>query len=596
VERPSEPALVYTLVYTVDVLPAPWRPNVSTSADLRVGLRATRLARLTAAALLSAIAVAAPRAADPPIRLVDVAPDAGLVLLNIAGTKAKNYLVDSTGSGAAFFDYDNDGDMDVLIVNGSSLSRLKNGGDQMVALYQNDGRGHFTDVTPRSGLMRAGWGMGVCIADYDNDGFQDIYVTALGPNVLWRNTGRGTFVATGQAASVGWNTGCAFGDYDHDGYVDLYVAKYLHMDLEKLAPDAERPCRFMNIAIPCGPKPLPGEPDVLYRNTGKGTFVDVTKAAGVSEPGYYGFGVLFSDLDGDGWPDIYVANDSVPSLFFRNRGNGTFSEEALAAGIAVAGDGREQAGMGVDAGDYDGDGRLDLIKTHFSQDHTTLYRNLGGALFEDVSVRSGMLLGPQLGWGVGFVDIDNDGRLDVFIANGHIYPDVDRTGTSTYLQRNQLYWNAGRGRFRELSRELGGSLLEAKSSRGAAFGDYDNDGDIDVLVVNVDDRPTLLRNDTTGGRWITVRLEGTTSNRDAIGARLTLEAAGVQQTAEVRSGGSYLSQNDMRAHFGLGTARQVDRLVIRWPNGRTETASGLASNQFYVAREGSGVRPAAAAP
>ena len=530
-------------------------------------------------------------AADPPFRFVNVAQESGLTLLNISGTESKSHLIDSTGNGAAFLDYDRDGDMDVLIVNGSSLSRLERGGDQMVALYRNDGGGHFTDVTAASGLLRRGWGIGTCVADYDNDGFPDVYVTALGANVLWHNTGHGTFTETGQAADAGWGTGCAFGDYDRDGFVDLYVANYLSPEWEKFAPEGERTCAFMNIKVPCGPKPLRGEPDVLYRNTGKGTFVDVTKSAGVFVPGHYGFGVLFTDLDDDGWPDIYVASDTAPSLFFRNRQNGTFTEAALAAGIAVSGDGREQAGMGVDAGDFDGDGRLDLIKTHFSQDHTTLYRNLGGGLFADVSGRAGMMLGPQLGWGVGFVDLDNDGRLDVFVANGHIYPDIDRTGTSTYLQKKQLYWNLGGGRFREVSREIGGAILDAKSSRGTAFGDYDNDGDIDILVVNMDDRPTLLRNDTVGGRWMTVRLEGTTSNRDAIGARVTVEAAGVRQIAEIRSGGSYLSQNDVRAHFGLGGARQVDRLTIRWPNGALETATGLATNRFYVAREGAGVRP-----
>ena len=547
-------------------------------------------ARLAVAALLLAADLIVARAADPPFRFLDVAEQSGVTLLNIAGTRSKSYLIDSTGNGAAFLDYDRDGDMDILIVNGSSLSRFKSGGDQMVALYRNDGGGRFTDVTARSGLTRSGWGMGVCVADYDNDGFPDIYVTALGPNVLWHNTGHGTFTATGQAAHPGWSTGCAFGDYDRDGYVDLYVANYLSNESESLAPEGQRPCRFMNIDIPCGPKPLKGEPDVLYRNTGKGTFVDVTKSAGVSTPGHYGFGVLFTDLDDDAWPDIYVASDSVPSLFFRNRRNGTFSEEALPAGIAVSGDGREQAGMGLDAGDFDGDGRLDLIKTHFSQDHTTLYRNLGGGLFADVSTRAGMMLGPQLGWGVGLVDLDNDGRLEVFVSNGHIYPDIDRTGTSTYVQKKQLYWNLGGGRFREVSREVGGALLDAKSSRGTAFGDYDNDGDLDVLVVNMDDRPTLLRNDTVGGRWITVRLEGTASNRDGIGARVTLEAAGARQIAEIRSGGSYLSHNDIRAHFGLGDVRQVDRLVIRWPSGRTETATGLMANQFYLAREGAGVR------
>ena len=551
-----------------------------TSASARIAV----LAMLLGAHLLVA------RAAGAPFRFFDVAKESGVTLVNISGAKSKSYLIDSTGNGAAFLDYDRDGNLDVLLVNGSTVPRLANGGDQMVALYRNDGHGHFTDVTASAGLMRRGWGMGTCVADYDNDGYPDIYVTAFGQSVLWHNTGKGTFTDSGQAVDSGWSTGCAFGDFDRDGNVDLYVAHYLSREWEKFGSETKGTCHFMNIDIPCGPKPLKGEPDTLFRNTGKGTFVDVTKAAGVSVPGHYGFGVLFSDLDDDGWPDIYVASDSVPSLFFHNRRNGTFSEEALPAGIAVSGDGREQAGMGIDAGDFDGDGQLDLIKTHFSQDHTTLYRNLGGGLFADVSARAGMLLGPQLGWGVGFVDLDNDGRLDVFISNGHIYPNIDQTGTSSYQQRKQLYWNLGGRRFREVSREIGGPLVEPKSSRGTAFGDFDNDGDIDVLVVNMDAPPTLLRNDTAGGRWVTIRLEGTAGNRDAIGARVTLEAGGAKQTAEVRSGGSYMSHNDMRAHFGVGAARQVDRLTIRWPNGRTETAAGLATNQFYLAREGQGIR------
>jgi hypothetical protein len=551
----------------------------------------------SAAALLFAADLVVVLAADPPFRFVDVAKETGLQLLNIAGSKEKSYLIDTTGNGVAFLDYDRDGDLDILIVNGSSVERLKTGGDQMVALYRNDGPSpgtgqiHFTDVTAQAGLTRRGWGMGVCVADYDNDGFPDIYVTAFGTSVLWHNTGHGSFTDSGQAASSGWSTGCAFGDFDRDGYVDLYVAHYLSREWESVAPGGERACKFMNINIPCGPRPLKGEPDVFYRNMGNGTFADVTKAAGVSIPGgHYGFGVLFTDLDDDGWPDIYVASDSVPSLFFRNLQNGTFAEQALRSGIAVSGDGREQSGMGVDAGDYDGDGRLDLIKTHFSQDYTTLYRNLGGGLFADVSVRAGMRLGPQLGWGVGFVDLDNDGRPDVFVSNGHVWSNIDATGTSTYLQKKQVYRNVGGGRFQEVSRDVGGALLELKSSRGTAFGDFDNDGDIDVLVVNNDDRPTLLRNDTAGGRWITVRLEGTASNRDAIGAHVTIEAAGTRQLIELRSGGSYLSHNDVRAHFGLGDKTKVDRLQIRWPNGRIETATDLMSNRFYVAREGSGLR------
>ena len=308
----------------------------------------------------------------------------------------------------------------------------------------------------------------------------------------------------------------------------------------------------------------------------------------MTEPGYYGFSVLFSDLDDDGWPDLYVANDSTPSLFFRNRRDGTFVERGLQAGVAVSADGREQAGMGVDAADYDGDGLLDIVKTNFAQDYTSLYRNQGDGLFVDVSFRSGLAatLGPYLGWGVGFVDADNDGLLDLFMANGHIYPDIARTGTSTYRQRNQMFRHLPNGRFRHVTDEVGGALTIEKSYRGAAFGDYDNDGDIDVVISALDDRPTLLRNDTTGGHWFTMRLEGTTSNRSAIGAKVTIEAGGRRQVAEVRSGGSYISHNDSRVHFGLGDATGVDSVTVRWPTGKIQTERSLAGDRFYVAREG----------
>ena len=553
------------------------------------------MAHLFRAAVVASVllpAAAMPRAADTRITFTDVARAAGLTVLNVAGTAGKDFLVDSTGNGVAFFDYDNDRDQDVLIVNGSTLERLAKGGDQMVTLYRNDGGGRFTDVTAAAGLARRGWGSGVCVADYDNDGFEDVYITAFGPNVLWHNLRGRSFEAPTQAADPRWSTGCAFGDYDRDGFVDLYVANYVRFERGK-TPARGSACRFMNIEVPCGPRPLPGDPDVLYRNSGKGTFVDVTARAGVAEPGYYGFGVLFSDLDDDGWPDIYVANDSTPNLFFRNRRDGTFVEQALQSGLAVTADGREQAGMGVDAGDVDGDGRLDLVKTNFSQDYTSLYRNEGDGVFVDASFRSGLAatLGPYFGWGIGLVDLDNDGLLDLFVANGHIYPDVARTGSSSYKQRNQIFRNVGGGRFRHATAEIGGPLLVEKSSRGAAFGDYDDDGDIDVLLSALDDPPTLLRNDTAGGHWITLRLEGTRSNRSAIGAKATFEIGTRRQTIEVRSGGSYVSQNDMRVHAGLGTATAVDRGSIRWPNGQVETLGRLAADQFYVAREGGGVRP-----
>jgi hypothetical protein len=544
-------------------------------------------------AVVTALSGALLWAADVPIRFTDVSPAAGLTLRNIAGDPAKNYLLESAGNGVALFDFDNDGDMDALLTNGSTLEQLAKGGHPMLALYRNDGRGRFTDITRAAGLIRLGWASGVCVADYDNDGFEDVYVTAFGPNVLWRNIRGKTFVPTGQAADHGWSTGCAFGDYDRDGYVDLYVANYVKFERKAVPARGTPACRFMNIATYCGPRPLPGEPDRLYRNTGNGTFVDVTAAAGVTEPGYYGFGVLFTDLDDDGWPDIYVANDSTPNLFFRNQRNGRFKEEALAAGLAVTADGREQAGMGVDVGDVDGDGLLDLVKTNFSQDYTSLYRNEGGGLFVDESFRSGLAstLGPYLGWGVALTDLDNDGLLDLFIANGHVYPDIERTGTSSYLQRNQVFRNVGQGRLRHITEKVGGPLLQEKSSRGAAFGDVDNDGDADVLISVLDDLPTLLRNDTTGNHWIAITLQGARSNRSGIGAKVTIEAGGRRQVAEVRSGGSYLSHNDRRVRFGLGDAAIVDRISIRWPLGSTEEAKDLAADRFYTAREGAGIKP-----
>jgi hypothetical protein len=556
-----------------------------------------------AALIVAAVWATGPRAADLGIKLVDVAAQSGLTLLDIGGGPAKDYIVDEVGSGAAWLDYDNDGDLDVLIVNGSTRERIKQGGDPLAALYRNDGNGRFSDVTAASGLVRRGWGMGACVADYNNDGLDDVYVTTvLGANVLYRNSGNGTFTDVTKQARVGdtrWSTGCAFGDFDRDGYVDLYVANYVAFD-ERTIPrrGAGAGCKFMTVDVSCGPKGLTGEPDILYRNDGRGGFVDVTGAAGIKDPGYYGFGVLFTDLDNDGWPDIFVANDSTPNFLFHNNRNGTFAETGLVAGVAVSGDGREQAGMGVDAGDFNGDGYLDLVVTNFSHDYTTVYENSAQGSFTDVSYAIGVARGAgrYLGWGVGFVDIDNNGLLDLFQANGHIYPEVDRHGLGTrYLQRKQLFQNLGSKRFQEITDQVGGGLLIERSSRGAAFGDYDNDGDVDVLVINLNDRPTLLRNETMGaGHWITVGLVATKSNRGAIGATVRVTAGERTQTAEVRSGGSYMSQNDRRAHFGLGAAERVEQLQIRWPSGLMETARGLSADRFYVAREGQGIRPIAA--
>lgn len=564
----------------------------------RAGTRVAGSAWIPALLLLSSL-TAPSRASDHAITLVDVAEQAGVTLLNVSGGLSKDYIVEINGNGAAFFDYDNDDDLDLLVVNGSTLDTFKQGGSPMVVLYENDGRGAFDDVTPGRGLDTLGWGMGTCVADYDNDGFQDVYVTAFGPNVLFRNNGDDTFADVTPTAGVGdahWGSNCAFGDYDRDGYVDLYVANYLTFDDEQVPKRGDASgCRYLGIEVACGPVGLPGEPDTLYRNNGDGTFTDVTEAAGVHGPDYYGFGVVFADLNDDGWPDIYVANDSEPNFLFSNNGDGTFSEDGLVAGVALSATGREQAGMGVDAGDYDGNGRLDLIVTHFSGDYTTLYENSDAGFFSDVSSAAGIAPPtlPYLGWGVGLVDIDNDGLLDIFVANGHVVPEVDQQGlTTTYLQRNQLFHNQGDTRFRDVTDEVGGGLLVEKSTRGAAFGDYDNDGDIDVLLINLNDRPTLLRNDTAGGRhWVTLRLVGTESNRDGIGAKVTVEAGGRTQTAEVRSGSSYLSHNDMRVHFGLGGSNRVTKLEIRWPSGLVETVDALPADRFYVAREGQGVQP-----
>jgi hypothetical protein len=533
------------------------------------------------------------------IRLVDVAEQAGVTARNITGEQTKNYILEVNGNGAAFFDYDNDGYMDVLIVNGSTLQNFEHGGDQMVILYRNERNGTFTEVTAKARLLKKGWGMGVCVADYDNDGFQDVYITAFGPNVLYRNNGDGTFTDVTQRAGVGdprWSTGCAFGDYDRDGHVDLYVANFLTFDVKKppgRGPGSRCENRGLDVLMMCGPRGSTGEPDTLYRNNGDGTFTDVTRQSGIRDPGTYGFGVIFSDLDNDGWPDIFIATDSTPNLQFRNNRDGTFSEVGLFAGTALSERGIEQGCMGADVADYNNDGHFDIFVTNFSDDYNTLYRSNGDGTYSDVSYPTGLGESslPYVGWGTGFVDFDNDGLLDIFVANGHVDPEVDRLDSGTkYLQRKQLYWNLGNGNFREITEEIGGGLLIEKSSRGAAFGDFDNDGDIDVLVINLNDRPTLLRNE--GGnrnRWIALTLVGTKSNRDAIGARVIAKVGNLTQTAEVRSGGSYLSHNDMRIHFGLGDASRVDRLEVRWPSGAIETFEQVQGNRFWRIIEGKGI-------
>jgi hypothetical protein len=552
----------------------------------------SRSARLVSVAVLFVACSLVLFAADEFPSFVDVAAKVGLTLVNICGGATKDYIVEANGNGAAFFDYDNDGDLDVLIVNGSTLENYKKGGDQMVALYKNNG-GTFVDVTREAGLLKRGWGMGACVGDYNNDGLPDFYVTAYGPNALFRNNGDGTFSDVTTTASVGdthWSTNCAFGDYDRDGRLDLYVANYMTFD-EKTVPrrGKDPKCKFLGVDVFCGPQGLQGEPDVLFHNNGNGTFTDVTKAAGIKDPNYYGFAVVFSDFDNDGWPDIYVANDGNPHFMFHNNGNGTFTEMGLRSGTALNEAGRAQSGMGVAVADYDANGLFDIFVTNFAGDTNTLYQNLGKLLFADATSMSGMgeISLPYLGWGTGLEDLDNDGWPDIFIANGHVYPQVDALDAGQrYSQRKEIYRNLGNGKFREVAREIGGDVLIPKSSRGAAFGDFDNDGDIDVLVINLNDRPSLYRND--GGNrnhWITLRLEGTRSNRDAIGARVELQAGGKTQIQEVRSGGSYLSHNDMRLHFGLGSTSHVDRIRIRWPNGNVEELPAMEGDRIVTIKE-----------
>ena len=552
------------------------------------------------AVVLSAQQDPPPSAASPAIRFTDVAAKSGVTLTNVCGNKdTKDYIVEINGNGAAFFDYDNDQDMDLLLVNGSTLEQLAKGGDPMAALYRNDGKGNFENVTAASKLSKKGWGMGACIADFDNDGHQDAYLTAFGPDVLYKNNGDGTFTDVAEKAGLGnsgWATNCAFGDYDRDGDLDLYVANYIRFDIKTVPKrGANELCQYLSRDVLCGPRGLQAEPDVLYRNNGDGTFTDVTKQTGVEQPPYYGFGVVFTDLNNDGWPDIYVANDSEPSFLFTNQKDGTFAEEGLFAGVALNAAGTEQASMGVAVGDYNRDGSFDLFVTNFSQDSNVLYENDGSAFFTDVTFPAGLGASSTayLGWGTSFVDLDNDGLLDLFIANGHVYPEIDDFGIdSKYREPKQVYRNLGDGRFKELTKDIAGPLLDLQSSRGAAFADYDNDGDLDAVVINMNEPPSLLRNDTqSANHWINLRLLGTKSNRDAVGARVTIKTGSVKQTAEVRSGGSYLSHNDSRVHFGLGEAATVDQIEVHWPSGLVETFAALKPDEFHTLQEGKG-RPA----
>jgi hypothetical protein len=549
-------------------------------------------------AWIGAAAVFAFQSTDPTLpEFVETAAEVGVTLTNISGEPSTDYIIQSTGNGAGFFDYDNDDDLDLVIANGSTLESYELGGDLVAALYENrDGR--FIDVTFGAGLNATGWGQGVCVADYDNDGNRDFYLTAYGANLLYHNNGDGTFSETGEAAGVAddrWSTNCAFGDYDRDGDVDLYVANYVAFDPDEIPPRGESgdsQCLYVGRPVYCGPRGLDGEPDRLYRNNGDGTFSDVTAEANIQDPGHYGLGVVFTDLDNDGWLDIYVANDSVPNLLFHNMQNGKFEDVGLISGTSLGQTGTPQAGMGLGVADFDGDGLFDIFVTNFADDTNTLYQNVGDMLFFDVTSETGASRASRshLGWGAGFADLDNDGWPDLFVSNGHVYPTVnDLDGDTRYRQPKEVYRNLGGGRFQEIAGELGEDLVIPKSSRGTAFGDYDNDGDIDVVAINMNEEPSLYRNDGSDQRhWIGFRLVGSASNRDAIGARVEIDVDGRMRVGEVRSGGSYLSHNDMRVHFGLGDAMRVEAIRVRWPNGNTESLDGVDADRYVTIREGTG--------
>jgi enediyne biosynthesis protein E4 len=525
---------------------------------------------------------------------IDAGSKAGLAAFrDVCGDSAKDYLVETLGSGVALFDYNNDGLVDVLLVNGSSFEILANPSlpRPCSRLFRNNGDGTFTDVTKESGLINEGWGVGVTVGDYDNDGYRDVFIANFGTNALFHNNGDGTFTNVTREAGLeggNWSTGCAWGDYDRDGRLDLYVARYVDFEKGQMpTPGTNTYCNYRGVPVACGPRGLPGLPDLFYHNEGNGKFREVSMDTGVRDTiRGYGLGVVWFDFDNDGWPDIFVANDSMPNYLWRNKRNGTFEEIAMEAGCALSGDGRAQSNMGIAVGDYDGDGWLDLLVTHFSEDYNTLYHNNRGQ-FDDVTYQAGLgtVSYKQLAWGAGFVDFDNDGWKELFVANGHIYPQADQAGNS-YFQENQLFRNLRDGRFSLIPQQESG-FVNARSSRGAAFGDLRGDGRMDIVVNNIDGQPFLYElAKASTGRWVRIRLVGVTCNRDAIGARVSVTAGGRTQIDEVRSADSFVSSSDVRLHFGVADAPVIEKVEIRWPDGTVEQHTGLEPNKEYVIRQG----------
>jgi hypothetical protein len=544
-------------------------------------------------------------AAAPLAYFTDVAKQAGLTSINVfGGVTTKKYIIETTGTGVAIFDYDNDGWPDIFIANGTTLEGSVRGPAPTNHLYHNNHDGTFSDVTKRAGLARTGWGQGVCVGDYDNDGYEDLYVTYYGKNVLYHNNGDGTFTDVSDKAGVSgtgkaWGTGCAFVDYDRDGHLDLMVANYVDFDLSTTPAPGERPnCIWKGVPVMCGPQGLPGGKNILYHNRGNGTFEDVTVKSHIDQTdGHYAFSVTTLDFDDDGWPDIFVACDSTASILYRNNHDGTFKDVAITAGAAFNDDGRAQAGMGSTAADYNGDGRLDIFKTNFSDDTATLYRNNGDGTFDDVTYPSGLGLNTQyLGWGAMFLDVDNDGWPDLLLVNGHVYPEVDSQHLGSNFQEPRiLYHNNGDATFTDISASAGPGITAPISSRGLAIGDLWNDGHISAVVSNMNAPPSLLVNQVrTPHHWVAFRTVGTKSSRDGIGARIRMKAGSKIFVDEVRSGSSFISNNDMRVHFGLGVAAKIDWVEVRWLSGRTERFEGLAIDSIHTLKEGSGTSVAPA--
>jgi hypothetical protein len=551
-----------------------------------------------------------PVSANSGDQFVDVAQQAGIRFTLTSGGAEKRYIIEAKGGGGvAWIDYNNDGFPDLFFVNGSTFEHWKRGDSPPSRLYRNNGDGTFTDVSARSGLNHTGWGMGVCVGDYDNDGFDDLYVTYYGGNVLYHNNGNGTFTdvtdKTGTRAH-GWSMGCAFGDYDNDGYLDLYVASYLDVDIEKLGQPGSAPnCTYRGVATFCGPRGLPGGRDSLLHNNRNGTFTDVAEKAGIDPERYAGLGVVWCDYDRDGRPDIYVANDSTPSSLYHNNGDGTFTDVGAQAGVAYSAQGQEQAGMGTDFADYDNDGWGDLVKGNFSDDVKNLYHNNGNGTFTDLTYLAGL---GDVGWlfttfGAKFLDYDNDGWKDIFLADGQTFPQMDGYPSGiTYAERNLLFHNRGNGKFDEVGLRSGPGLALRKVSRGLATADYDDDGDVEIAVTNMNDLPDLLRHRSRNpNHSVLIKTLGAHGNRDGIGAEVKLVAGKLVQYDTVRSGGSYLSSSDLRLHFGLGSATRIDRLELRWPSpavhkvegnlapGRVEVILNPPVDRLLVIKEGEGV-------